>query len=102
MLKKVEKTSRYSKVTKKVTSNIWELVERSLPLVLQGDEDHVWFIRVIYETVKQEMHFDVRKYKIIRTETREEYRYTGEGLIFNIEDWSKVLNPLIKLIQKHQ
>jgi len=90
----------YSKAEKKSVSKLWTTVELSLPIILPSDDDHIWRIRVIFQNVQKRIYLDIRQFKIVRTEHREEYQITENGLFFSILEWIQILNPLIKLLNK--
>lgn len=96
--------------TTRKTFNVWELVDKSLPIIINNErlvngvpiDGEVWFVRLMHHKDKG-LCLDVRKFKKVDKEgLTSTYEPTNEGIVLPKKEWSKLLDPLFKLLKKHK
>lgn len=86
----------YNRVSGRRTKEIWEVVDKSLPIIL---DEELWFIRVMDHKLKG-IHIDIRKFERMEDKTKEWFIPSDNGLCIKLGNWIKLFDPLFKLIRK--
>lgn len=89
--------SRPNPYTGRRVRELWEEVDKSLPIILSDNLS--WYIRILDHKTKG-LILDIRQYVFKTDGTMQWYEPTDNGLSFPIKDWVKLFDPLFKLIRK--
>lgn len=89
-------SSNRSRFTRVRNKNIWEVVDKSLPIILDGD---TWFVRILEHKLKG-LHLDIRKFELKTDGNREWFEPSEEGLCIKLGNLGKLFDPIIKLFKK--
>jgi hypothetical protein len=88
----------YNKYTYKRNREVWEVVDKSLPLILSGNE--TWYVRILVHKIRGK-HIDVRRFEYKTDGIKEWWEPTDEGICLPIQgDWPKVIDTMFKFMRK--
>jgi hypothetical protein len=99
--------SRKTPLTKK-EKQVWETVDKSLPIVLETklntlkmEEPEVWFVRILMHKVKGKC-VDIRQFKKVSNQYTEYFEPTENGITFQINLIDKIIDAVFKMFRKHK
>jgi hypothetical protein len=94
--------SRKTPLTKK-EKQVWETVDKSLPIILETKFGHteVWFVRILMHKVKGKC-VDIRQFKKVSNQYTEYFEPTENGITFQINLIDKIIDAVFKMFRKHK
>jgi hypothetical protein len=98
ILASVDDTRKQIQTPYSSTIGVWDLVEKSVPIILNDVE--FWLVSILYLKRDKKFYLDVREYKL--NEKIHEYEPTINGLRLSLPSWLKLLEPIYKLLTKHK
>lgn len=103
----LEKGSLRKTPLSKKEKQVWETIDKSLPIVVENrltrlklEEPQIWFVRVIMHKVKGKC-IDIRQFNRVENEYTVYYQPTETGLTLSLEEWLRIIDPFFKMLRKH-